>query len=106
MTYAMIVLSDIVQTYLDKLEYVHPYHRSIKFEDNVAAKWACKELLNDIYKVDELPFDLTPDELLDHFIEKMKRYACEHDHKEHTYLFAKAADTAEFISEEYWQSYN
>lgn len=96
-------LDHIVQTYLDKLEWQHPCIRSRAFLENSWSKWACKELLRDIYNMKELPFEITPLELLEQFRERMSSYACEHPNKEHAMAFVVAEETADYFIEEYWR---
>ena len=102
---SMTELEELVQNYLDKLEWQHPPQRSDKFIANSMGKWACKELRRDIHMSisGELPFHLTPAELLENFIDRMNRYACEIGNKNARYRFSIAADTGEYFMEEYWQ---
>lgn len=91
-------LKNMVQSYLDKLEYIHPFVNSDKFTTNSYSKWACKELLNEIGKLDDLPFHLTPVEFLDAFTDKMKTYA--YMNSKNSLPFVIAAETAEYFIEE------
>ena len=102
---SMLELEEFVQNYLDKLEWQHPPQRSDKFIINCMSKWACKELLRDIHMSisGELLFQLTPSELIENFIDRMNRYACEISSKNARYRFAVAADAGEYVREEYWR---
>lgn len=93
-------LKRIVQNYLDELEYTHPFVNSDKFVDNSYAKWACKEILTEIEKVTDLPFNLTPMEILNAFSEKMKRYA--YMNSKNSLIFVIASETAEYLIEQCW----
>lgn len=95
-------LRDITQEYLDKLEYTHPFVNSDKFVDNSYAKWACKEILNVIDKSNDLPFKLTPIELLDAFSNKMQTYALMNS--KNALCFTIGQETAEYLIEECWLS--
>ena len=93
-------LKTIVQNYKDKLEYTHPFVNSDKFTDNSCGKWACREILKFIDRTSDLPFHLTPIELLDAFANKMQNYAFMNS--KNAYLFTIAQETAESLVEECW----
>ena len=95
-------LKAITQNYLDELKYTHPFVNSDKFVDNSYAKWACGEILREIDKVDDLPFNLTPIELLNAFSNKMDRYAF--INSKNALGFTIAKETAEYLIEECWIS--
>ena len=92
----------IVRDYLDELSYMHPFVTSDKFIDNSYSKWACKEILKEIKKSEDLPFSLTPIELLDSFSQKMKRYA--YMNQKNSLIFTIASETAEYLIEQCWVS--
>ena len=98
----MKALKEIVQSYLDELEYTRPFVNSDKFTDNSYSKWACKEILREIEKTKDLPFSLEPIELLNSFSEKMKRYA--YMNQKNSLLFVIASETAEYLVEQCWIS--
>lgn len=95
-------LRDITQNYLDELKYTHPFVNSDKFIDNSYAKWACTEILKEIDKANDLPFHLTPIELLEAFSNKMQSYAFMNSKNSLGFTIAK--ETAEYLIEECWVS--
>lgn len=95
------ILREIVQDYLDKLEYTHPLINSEKFVINSYSKTACENLLREIDIAETLPFDLTPFEILDSFCEKMKNFASLN--AKNALLFRVAEDVTDYIIEECWR---
>lgn len=93
-------LRSIVQEYKDELSYKHPFVTSDRFVDNSYAKWACGEILKSIDRAEDLPFKLTPFEILEQFCDKMKRYA--YMNAKNSIGFSIAAETAEYLMEQYW----
>ena len=93
-------LKTIVQNYKDKLEYTHPFVNSDKFTDNSCGKWACREILKFIDRTSDLPFHLTPIELLDAFANKMQNYAFMNS--KNALGFTIAQETAEHLIDECW----
>ena len=93
-------LQTLVQNYHDELEYTHPFVNSDQFLTNSYSKWACEELLTEIKKSKDLPFDLEPFELLNSFCEKMKRFA--YMNSKNSLIFVTASETAEYLIEQYW----
>ena len=91
-------LTRIVRNYLDKLEYTHPLINSEKFTRNSYSKWACKELLRYITSSEQVPFHLTPYEILDGFIDRMRSYAGLNARNAEAFLIA--ADVGSYIYEE------
>ena len=89
-----------VQKYLDKLELEHPHNKSWRFIKNSYEKWACKEILREIDSSEDIPFELTPAELLEQFGDKMNRYACNTPDKDKAICFVYAADLAEYFLNE------
>lgn len=100
MKYTWKYLEKIVSDYLSKLELTHPLSSSDKFVDNSFAKWACKVILNDVRNIDDIPFNMTPIEYMERFIEKMKRYSCMGSSK-YSIGFVIAAETGEYILDEF-----
>ena len=96
------ILRDITKDKLERLEFVNPSMRSRKFFENSADKWACREFLHDIDHIDNIPFSITPDELIDQFINKMDRYSCNHKNKDRAFGFLRAIDMIEGIKEDYY----
>ena len=94
-------LKKIVQNYRDRLEYTHPLVNSEKFLVNSYSKTACENIMREIDKSEDLPFDLTPIEILDAFCEKMKNYACMNS--KNSFGFLIASDVAEYLIEEFWR---
>lgn len=94
-------LTKIVKNYQDKLEYTHPLINSDKFVHNSHSKWACKELLRFIKESEQVPFHLTPFEILDGFIEKMRSYAGLNSRNAEAFLIA--SDVGSYILEEIWK---
>lgn len=95
-------LKAIVQNYHDELEYTHPFVNSDQFLNNSYSKWACDEILSEIDRSKELPFDLEPFELLNSFCEKMKRFA--YMNSKNSIMFVIASETAEYLIEQCWIS--
>ena len=93
-------LKKIVENYQFELNWQHPFVTSDKFIDNSYSKWACKEILHEINGVDELPFNLTPIELLEEFSGKMKQYA--YMNSKNSLIFTIASETAEYLIEQCW----
>ena len=93
-------LKKLVELYYDELSFMHPFVTSDKFIDNSYKKWACKEILKEIEFSKELPFSLTPFQLLEQFSDKMKRYACMN--VKNSLIFTIASETAEYMIEECW----
>ena len=99
----MVTMEDIkkmVELYQDELRYMHPFVNSNKFADNSYRKWACGEILKEIEKTKDLPFDITPLQLLNQFADKMKRYA--YMNSKNSLAFTIASETAEYLIDEYW----
>ena len=94
-------LTRIVRNHLDKLEYIHPFVNSDKFIQNSFSKWACKELLRYIKESEQVPFHLTPFEILDGFIDKMRSYAGMNTTNAEPFLIA--ADTGSYLFEELYK---
>lgn len=92
----------MVENYLSRLDYIHPVIRSDKFLDNSYAKIACREILKELDRSRDLPFHITPLDVFESFSNKMKRMACDHPNKEHSFLFVQCAETAEFFVEQYF----
>ena len=97
-------LRSMISEYLDKLNYERPFVNSDKFVINSYSKWACKELLSNIDNIGNLPFTLTPFEVLDNFRNKMNQYA--YLNYKNSLGFSIAMDTAEYFIEEYWRYEN
>ena len=97
-------LKRIVQDYYERLQFNRPLVKSEKFAINSYSKWACKEILRFIDQTDELPFNLTPIEILEYFSEKMKQFACMNERNSKGFIIA--ADTAEYLVEESWRFIN
>ena len=95
-------LKNLASTYHEELSYTHPFVNSDKFVDNSYKKWACQEILKEIEFSKQLPFNLTPIQLLDQFSEKMKKYACMNT--KNSLIFTIASETAEYLIEECWLS--
>ena len=93
---------EMTQSYLDKLEWMHPIINSQKFLDNSYAKVACKRIIRELIESKDVPFQVTPVEVLQNFSDKMKRYACDMKNKELSFAFIQAAETAEYLIEEVW----
>lgn len=93
-------LLKIVQTYLDKLEWNRPLVNSDRFYENSYSKWGCKELIRFIKESEDLPFTITPQEILEQFIAKMKEYAAVNS--KNSLGFVIAAETGEYFLEESW----
>ncbi|MBQ9250673.1 MAG: hypothetical protein IJ179_09950 [Oscillospiraceae bacterium] len=93
---------EMTQTYLDKLEWIHPIINSQKFLDNSYAKVACRRIIRELIESKDIPFNVTPLEVLQNFSDKMKRYACDMKNKELSFAFIQAAETAEYLIEEVW----
>ena len=93
-------LRDVTQNYLDRLKYTHPFVNSDKFTENSYSKWACEEILKVIDKADDLPFHLTPMELLEAFSSKMQNYAFMN--LKNALCFTIAQETAEHLIDECW----
>ena len=93
---------EMTQTYLDKLEWIHPIINSQKFLDNSYAKVACRKIIRELIESKDVPFHVTPVEVLQNFSDKMKRYACDKKNKELSFAFVQAAETAEYLIEEVW----
>jgi len=91
-------LTRLVQSHLDKLEYIHPLVNTDKFVENSHAKWACKELLRFIEESEGLPFALGPQEVLEQFIDKMATYA--YMNSRNSLPFSIAQQTAEYLKEQ------
>lgn len=99
----MVTIDDfrnITQNYLDRLEYTRPFVNSDKFVDNSYAKWACHEILKVIDQANDLPFHLTPMELLEAFSNKMQSYASYN--LKNALCFTIAQETAEHLIDECW----
>lgn len=99
----MITWTDLkknVEEYLFELEWQHPFVTSDKFVNNSYSKWACKEILKEIKTVDDLPFKITPIQLLEEFSSKMKQYA--YMNSKNSLIFSAAAETAEYLIEQCW----
>lgn len=94
-------LTRMVRNYLEKLEFNHPFVDSYRFYENSNRKWACKELLRYIRQSEQVPFILTPQEVLEQFADKMKNYACLN--AKNSLAFTIAAETAEYFLEESWR---
>lgn len=94
-------LEKVVNDYYDKLTYSHPLINSEKFFTNANRKWACQEILREIGRVDKLPFDLTPTELLNNFLEKMQFYASKNE--KNAEMFLEAASVAHGFLENVWR---
>lgn len=94
-------LKRMVRNYYDKLEYIHPRINSDAFIRNSYEKWACKEIMASIDDEENLPFRLTPIELLTSFVGNMQNYACKNPNT--SLMFVIAAETAEYFIEEYWR---
>lgn len=92
----------MVSDYMRRLEYLHPVIRSDKFLDNSYSKIACREILKELEASRDLPFIMTPMDVFEAFSNKMKRMACDHPNKEHSFLFIQCAETAEFFIEQCW----
>ena len=93
---------EMTQTYLDKLEWMHPVVNSQKFLDNSYAKVACRKIIQELIESKDVPFNVTPLEVLQNFSDKMKHYACDMKNKELSFAFVQAAETAEYLIEEVW----
>ena len=91
----------IVRNYYEKLSFMYPLIGSEKFITNANQKWACKEILREIDRLDLLPFNLTAFELLENFSEKMKLYAGKNERN--SALFLDACNVAEYLIEEGWR---
>ena len=94
-------LTRMIRNYLEELEYKHPFVNSDRFFENSNRKWACKELLRFIKESEGLPFSLTPQEVLEQFIDKMKTYACMNS--QNSIGFVIAAETGEYLLEQSWR---
>ena len=93
-------LRNYVEEYLYELSWQHPFVNSDKFVKNSYSKWACKEILREIDSSENLPFKVTPVELLDQFSEKMKEYA--YMNSKNGQGFVIAQETAEYLIEQCW----
>lgn len=92
----------IIEAYRDKLDYIHPVIRSIKFLENAYSKWACDEILGELKNSGDLPFDMTALDILEGFVEKAKKMSSEHRAEEHRFCFNQAAIIGEYFIEQYW----
>lgn len=95
-------LKRMIKNYYDKLCYIHPLIGSPKFMEISNQRWACLELLRELDNVDNLPFYLTPIELLQNFSEKMKLYAGKNEKA--CIPFLEANNVAEYFIEECWKT--
>lgn len=93
-------LQNMVNLYLEELEFEKPFANSDKFITNTHSKWACKELLRYIREAENAPFELTPLGTLQGFSEKMKRYA--YMNTKNSLQFVIASEVAEYLIDEYY----
>lgn len=93
-------LKNMVNLYLDELEFEKPFVNSDKFITNTYSKWACKELLRYIQVSVDAPFHLTALGTLQSFSDKMKRYA--YMNGKNSLQFAIASEVTEYLIDEYY----
>lgn len=92
----------MVEEYKAKLDYIQPAVRSTRFMDNSYSKVACEEILKELKTSEDLPFHLTPLEIFESYSDRMKRFACDHVNKEHSFCFIQSAEVAEYFIEQFW----
>lgn len=92
----------IVESYLGALKLKHPPIRNNKFSEVAYSKAACEEILARLNASGDLPFDVTALDILEQFVDQMKRFECDHPNKKHTAYFIEAAFLGEYFIEQYW----
>lgn len=93
---------ELTESYFKKLEYLKPIVKSNRFIENSYAKIACKDIIRELKNSVNLPFVVTPLDVLYSYSNRMKLWASEFPDKEKRLAFLVAADTADYLKEKCW----